>query len=296
MIFSSIKGVTIPEGVVKQIADSAGRILWKGGAVDVAALAISYSGAYTDQKEVTMSGKKYRLLTLTGSGVLTIQKEVMADVWMCNGGIGGGYLGTGGGGGRVKQNDGILLAATTVCTVGAGSAGAKVDDEASASGLSSFGSISPSPNQGGVASGTGASGGGGSGSANRSKAGDKATTVPFSETSIFEAHSAGGGGGGVWDRSEAYTGTGGAGGSNGADGDKVRAYGTETGGLGGTRGGGAGAKATASGTNAGGNATYYGSGGGGGGAYWSSAGINRNPATGGAGYQGVIYVRIPHEQ
>lgn len=295
MIFSSIKGVTIPEGVVKQIADSAGRILWKGGAVDVAALAISYSGAYTDQKEVTMSGKKYRLLTLTGSGVLTIQKEVMADVWMCNGGIGGGYLGTGGGGGRVKQNDGILLAATTVCTVGAGSAGAKVDDEASASGLSSFGSISPNPNQGGVASGTGASGGGGSGSANRSKAGDKATTVPFSETSIFEAHSAGGGGGGVWDRSEDYTGTGGAGGSNGADGDKVRTYGT-AGGLGGTRGGGAGAQATASGTNAGGNATYYGSGGGGGGAYWNSAGINKNPATGGAGYQGVIYVRIPHEQ
>lgn len=297
MIFSSIKGIAIPEGAVKQIADSAGRILWKGGAVDVASLAISYSGAHTDQKDVVMSGKTYRLLTLTGSGTLTLPEEVTADVWLCNGGNGGGYGGTGGGGGRLKQSTGITLGKLTVCTVGAGGAGVVANTEAASSGLSSFGSVSPNTNQSGQQSGHGASGGGGGGYG-RTRTGDGVTTVPFGETSHFYQHSAGGGGGGCEDRSEEYLGTGGKGGSNGANGSAISGYSSNVnGGVGGTRGGGTGGKGVSSGTacNAA-AATYYGSGGGGGGIYFNGSGNLRNPGTGGAGYQGVIYVRIPYEQ
>ena len=58
------EGMTKVNGAVKKIALAAG--------IDVAALTISYSGAYSDQKEVVMSGKTYRLLTSTGSGTLTL--------------------------------------------------------------------------------------------------------------------------------------------------------------------------------------------------------------------------------
>lgn len=283
------EGMTKVNGAVKKIVLSAG--------IDVAALAITYSGAYTDQKDVTMSGKVYRLLTLTGSGTLTLPAELKADVWLCNGGNGGGYGGTGGGGGRLKQSDGITLATSTVCTVGAGGAGSSADIGTSASGLSTFGTISPTANGMTTQSGTGASGGGG-GALNALRTGDGVTTVPFGDTSYFYQHSAGGGGGGCEDRSEEYLGTGGAGGSNGADGSAISGYSSNVkGGAGGTRGGGTGGQGVSSGTacNAA-AATYYGSGGGGGGIYFNKSGSLRNPGTGGAGYQGVIYVRIPYEQ
>lgn len=283
------EGMTKVNGAVKKIALAAG--------IDVAALAISYSGAYTDQKEVVMSGKTYRLLTLTGSGTLTLPQEVTADVWLCNGGNGGGYGGTGGGGGRLKQSNGISLAVSTVCTVGAGSSTATTGYEVGASGLSSFGSISPIANQGNAYSGEGASGGGG-GSLNRSRKGDNVSTVPFGDTSLFYQHSAGGGGGGCEDKYEANKNTGGAGGSNGADGSKLTSYTSNVnGGSGGTRGGGAGGQGVSSGsTQHGSSATYYGSGGGAGGTYYSKSGSWTGAGNNGAGYQGVIYVRIPYEQ
>lgn len=290
MIFSGIKGITIPEGVVQQISDGAGSILWKGG-VDVAAMAISYTGAYTDQLDVVMSGKTYRLLTLTGSGTLTLEGDVTADVWMCNGGNGGGIGGTGGGGGYLKQIEGITLDRSTVCTVGAGSSGVKSTAEAAASGLSAFGSISPNANSGATNSGNGASGGGG-GVTNRTRTGGGVSTVPFGETALFYQHSAGGGGGGCYDRSENYTGTGGAGGSNGSDGNAIIGYASKTGGAGGNRGGGTGGDSQ----NNGSNATFYGSGGGGAGTYYNKYGDASSIMTGGSGYQGVIYVRIPYEQ
>lgn len=81
------EGMTKVNGAVKKIALAAG--------IDVAALAIAYSGAYTDQKDVVMSGKTYRLLTLTGSGTLTLPQEITADVWLCAGGNGGATRGWG---------------------------------------------------------------------------------------------------------------------------------------------------------------------------------------------------------
>ena len=297
MIFSSIKGVTIPEGVVKQIADAAGKILWKPGGVDVASMAIAYSGAFTDQKDVVFSdGKTYRLLTLTGSGTLTLPEEVTADVWLCNGGnCGGMYAGPGGGGGYFVQEQGIALGITTACTIGAGAAENEGTRSPKAGGSTSMGTITPTAQ---AASANGASGGGSGGYMSSAGSGGGDSTVPFVETTLFDPHSAGGGGGGFTDLAEDKPYGGGAGGTNGANGG-TRKSDYETGGAGGTKGGGAGGNgvrsSTATTNNMGNAATYYGSGGGAGGVYYTAAGKEYG-GYGGAGYQGVIYVRIPYEQ
>ena len=298
MILSNIKGITIPEGAVKQIADRAGRVLWKGGS-DIAGMAIGYTGDYTDQPDVVMSdGKTYRLLTLTGSGTLTLDASVKADVWLCaggNGGRGSGYHG--GGGGNFVQSDGLQLELSTVCVVGAGG-------EATTS--TSFGELlaeqvtgtqQPSGTSR-YASACGASGGGAGGrgttlnASNRSGFGGGVSTVPFLDTENFDPHSAGGGGGGLRDREKDDDNSGGAGGSDGSDGESRSGTGYDAG-AGGEKGGGVGGKGSTSG--AGSDATFYGSGGGGGGYYTSTGGTNTGSA-GGNGYQGVIYVRIPYEQ
>lgn len=272
------EGMTKVNGAVKKIALSAG--------IDVAALAITYSGAYTDQKDVVMSGKTYRLLTLTGSGTLTLPQEVTADVWMCAGGNGGASGGRGGGGGLFSAKNKVAIDGSVVCTIGSGGSAAKVGN-ATAFGASSIsnGSIYYQ----------GASGGGGGG------AGGGKTTVPFESSDYFSPHSAGGGGGGS---SVRYTNgntvhyLGGAGGSNGANGaasTSVSGW-PSTKAAGGNLGGGAGGTYGGDRPTAGSNATYYGSGGGGGGSYENEKTESGSTGGGGAGYQGVIYVRIPYEQ
>lgn len=292
MILSNIKGITIPEGAVKQIADGAGRVLWAAKPSSIVpGLAIGYSGDYTDQADVVMSGKHYRLLTLTGSGTLTLDQSVMADVWLCaggNGGRGGGKFG--GGGGKFVQSDGLQLDASTVCTIGAGATGS-ASSQSSTSGIGStttFGSLRAVQETGTYRARHGASGGGDGG--NPSTSSDAAgnggglSTVPFLETAVFDPHSAGGGGGGYSSGGNVYTG--GAGGSDGAGGG-ASGTGSSDGGPGGVKGGGAGGTPD----NNGSDATFYGSGGGGGGE--SEKNVSER---GGAGYQGVIYVRIPYEQ
>lgn len=292
MIFSGIKGITIPEGVVQQIAESAGRILWKGG-VDVASMAISYTGAYTDQLDVVMSGKTYRLLTLTGSGTLTIPEEVTADVWMCNGGnsgYGGNLYGSGGGGGYLLQKEGITMNGSFVCVIGSGAVG-NYSPYAEPGGSTSFDSATPQTQQKGP---NGASGGGGRGGVSSSTGTGKGiSTVPFMESGIFDPHSAGGGGGGLSDAYSDIAETGGNGGSNGSNGERGQSD-YDYAGTGGNKGGGSGGKSSRF-TNAGENATFYGSGGGGGGRYTTSKGSDYYGKSG-YGYQGVIYVRIPYEQ
>lgn len=294
MIFANIKGITIPEGAVKQIADSTGRILWKGGAVDVSTMVIGYTGAFTDQKDVVMSGKTYRLLTLTGSGTLTLEGTVTADVWLCSGGNGGysyntldsDYAGSGGGGGYFTQSDSIVLGKNTVCTIGAGG---ENDDNGY---TSSFGTIySPSQSHDLL---NGASGGGAGGTSVVIGAGEGMSTVPFLETTLFDKHSAGGGGGAYTNNRTSKKYAAGAGGSNGASGNGRGVQGTSGAGSGGTKGGGNGGSPSADGVDAS-NATFYGSGGGGGGYYRTAAGGGYE-GFGGYGYQGVIYVRIPYEQ
>jgi hypothetical protein len=292
MIFTSIKGITIPEGAVKQIADGAGRVLWAAKPSSIVpGLAIGYSGDYTDQADVVMAdGKHYRLLTITGSGTLTLDQSVKADVWLCAGGNGGRKGGChGGGGGKFVQSDGLQLAASTVCTVGAGASGTS----SSSGGIGStttFGTLEAVQETGSYKSTNGASGGGKGGKGNNSTSNYKAgtgvgvSTVPFLDAT-FDPHSAGGGGGDYLDETDDEETNGGNGGSNGSAGS------TSGGGTGGEKGGGNGGSPT----SAGNAATFYGSGGGGGGYHKNSDGdIDSN--SGGAGYQGVIYVRIPYEQ
>ena len=265
------------------------------GGVDVAKMAIGYTGAYTDQPEVTMSGKKYRLLTLTGSGTLTVPEEVTADVWMCNGGNGGDgggasmITGRGGGGGYLLQET-MQLSGNVVCQVGAGGSGGNGKASGAAGSLSSVGNASPGAQTSGA---DGASGGGYDGHIRKSGyygRGAGKPTTPFGETSLFSKHSAGGGGGGWRDREDDVNNGGGNGGSNGAD--ATGAASSYNGGTGGAKGGGAGGKGN---STAGSAATFYGSGGGGSGCGYSTNG-SLQFAEGGSGYQGVIYVRIPYEQ
>lgn len=279
------EGMTILGGAAKKIAVASG--------IDVAAMVIGYTGAFSDQKDVVMSGKTYRLLTLTGSGTLTVPEEVTADVWMCAGGSGGGsgFDGSynfGGAGGYVAEADEIKVSGSVVCVIGAGSAGMGVTTIGS-SGSTSFGSICSAA---GVAGKDGGSGGGGGITAGT---GAGKSTVPFLDTSEFDPHSAGGGGGGYRDMEDSVEYKGGAGGSNGSKGNG-RKSGGYSGGAGGNKGGGAGGKSGSSTSNVmGSDATFYGSGGGGGAVYWSGDG-EKNYDYGGDGYQGVIYVRIPYEQ
>ena len=272
------EGMTKVNGAVKKIALSAG--------IDVAALAIAYSGAYTDQKDVVMSGKTYRLLTLTGSGTLTLPQEVTADVWMCAGGNGGASGGRGGGGGLFSAKNKVAIDGSVVCTIGSGGSAAKVGN-ATAFGASSISNGSSYFN--------GASGGGSGGT------GGGATTVPFGSSDYFSPHSAGGGGGGSslrYRNGNTVHYLGGAGGSNGANGAaSTKASGwPSTKAAGGNLGGGAGGTYGGDRPTAGSNATYYGSGGGGGGSYENEKTESVRSGGGGAGYQGVIYVRIPYEQ
>ena len=303
MIFSGIKGLAIPEGAVKQIADSTGRVLWAARASSIVpGLAIGYTGDYTDQADVVMAdGKTYRLLTLTGSGTLTIPEAVKADVWLCAGGNGGrtgGYHG--GGGGNFVQSDGLQLDASTVCTIGAGSSAATGSSNGFG-GATTFGSLTAAQTTGSYKAASGASGGGAGGRGTNTNSQAKAgtgggvSTVPFLDATLFVPHSAGGGGGAYEDETEdEYTG-GGAGGSDGAGGGSRKGA-SYDGGAGGEKGGGTGGKASAStNTRKGGAATFYGAGGGGGG-YLRDSNSDTYSGTGGDGYQGVIYVRIPYEQ
>lgn len=277
-----------------------GRVHTAPSVLDVATLLIGYTGEYTDQANVVMSGKAYRLLTLTGSGTLTLAKPAKADVWLCNGGNSGQGIGSGGGGGYIYQVNGQTLSKTTACVIGAGGKGGSDATTGWEGGSTTFGDFAATAQQSGkdyIA--CGASGGGYGGGYNaREGVGSGVTTVPFAETSIFDKHSAGGGGGGLRDREEAVYYIGGDGGSDGANGGN-RVKGTSskyTGGAGGEKGAGAGGTgASSSSSNAGGDATFYGSGGGGGGSYFSTSGT-ASRGNGGAGYQGVIYVRIPYEQ
>lgn len=231
----------------------------------------AYSGAYT-QKQITSGGVTYDLYTLTGSGTLTvtgIAKKV--DVWTCGGGVKGGtgnasYSsasgGYGGAGAYCKTGSGLSLTGTYSVIVGA------------AGGNSSFAgqyiALAGSGKNGGT-------GGGGNGK------GDGITKYPFEDSANFKCHCAGGGGG-RWsfrDISQPYPSSGstGSGGTNGGNG-------SGSGTAGGDYGGGSG------GYYAGGAATFYGSGGGGGAGEGSTQG-SFNTYAGGAGYQGVVYIRVP---
>ena len=248
--------------------------------VDISALSITYTGAYTDYGMVTMSdGARYRLLAFTASGTLSIEQPVNCEVCVVGGGANGskGSFNTGGGAGAYMKNQVIEAFESGAVVVGA------------AQGASSIGGVS-------VAAVVGINGGTGAGSQSGGT-GDGLSKYPFSDDSYElwgeKPHCAGGGAGGASERigtrwnSYSY----GDGGSNGSNGSAQTYQGRENapGGSGGLYGGGNGGNARSNGANA----TYYGSGGGGGGYYHY---YDTNIGNVGSGYQGIVYMRIPEEQ
>ena len=235
---------------------------------------MSYSGTHTT-KTITSGGVEYTLYTITGSGTLTVEGTFAdAAVWVCGGGAGGGSGygglssasgGYGGGGGYCADHTGGIAEGTYTITVGA------------AGGASAFAAVTTANGGSGRNGGTG---GGGSGK------GDGIAKYPFGDTTNFKCHCAGGGGGNSrfydhFNPSPTSEG-GGNGGSNGGNGTYSGS------GTGGTYGGGNGGRYYGTGNAA----TFYGSGGGGGGGDGDSNSGGSGYA-GGAGYQGVVYIRIP---
>ena len=253
-----------------------------GSGIDVSALSITYTGAHTDYGMVTMSdGARYRLLAFTSSGTLSIQQPVNCEVCVVGGGANGGNAGGDGGAGAYMKNQAVSAYNGGPVVVGA------------SQGVSSIADVS-------VNAVSGRNGGTGAGG-KTAGTGDGLSKYPFSDDSYElwagKPHCAGGGAGGVSERSgadawDSYSyGNGGSNGSNGSAQTFRRKYGTENapGGSGGLYGGGNGGNATSNGANA----TYYGSGAGGGGYYRYYSDEIRN---GGSGYQGIAYMRIPEEQ
>lgn len=232
---------------------------------------ITYTGRHTTQT-ITSGGVSYTLYTITGSGTLTVEgSQKNADVWLCGGGAIGvtGYGGSGGAGAYCAQANNQKLKGTYTIAVG------------SAQGKTSFGDLlsvnAVSGKSGGTGGGYNVNGGTGTG--------DGVSKYPFGDTVNFAPHCAGGGGGGYSGSAEYTKHKGGQGGTNGGNGTQYNSSSDSVaGGSGGNRGGGAGGHGSDS-SRIGTSATFYGSGGGGAGeaAQYSA----------GAGYQGVVYIRIP---
>ena len=267
---------------------------------------VSFSGAHTIS-DITIDGKAYKLLTMTGSGMLTVAGEGV-QYWICGGGASGenawyemrnGYgTGRGGCGGHVAS--GTIMSGTWTIIIGAGGTtpGMASNHQKgiySAGGNTEMAKGTTSHTANGGTLESGGSGGGyawsSTGTSQYSKidggVGDGVSTYPFGVSSLF-AHSAGGGSGSIigWTRLGMCDG-----GTNGGDGTTSS---SSTQASGGEKGGGAGGVFMSGVTDSpnGEGATFFGSAGGGASVSTSSSWRNQF-GTGGAGYQGVAYVLVP---
>lgn len=256
-----------------------------------------FTGTHTIT-DITINGQAYKLLTMTGSGTLTVSGGAV-QYWMCGGGAGGGtgivdgstsFGGRGGGGGFSAA--GTLATGEYVVQI---ASGGQTDADGSDTIL---GSVTA---KGGYTNGDGGSGGGAQVCAGyhteyyksetwveAAGTGAGTSTYPFGVSGLY-AHCAGGASGSAFNKAgsnaTAYRIYGCNGGTNGGNGSS-KAYTTANAPQGGVKGGGNGAV-----SGNGGNGTFYGAGAGGGQAYRSSS--NKSTGTGGAGYQGVAYVLVP---
>ena len=251
-----------------------------GSGIDVAALSITYTGAYTDYGMVTMSdGARYRLLAFTSSGTLSIEQPVNCEVCV----VGGGANGANGRGGGGVGGAGAYLKKQSVSAYNGGSVVVGAGQ-----GISSIGGVS-------VAAVSGKNGGTGAGG-KTGGTGDGLSKYPFEDTGYSlwagKPHCGGGGQGDYkWRHSvqDRYTNgfKGGDGGTNGGNGypGESNQISNPPGGVGGSYGGGEGGS---------GKAKYYGSGAGGG-RYYENVG-DVTLYNGASGYQGIVYMRIPVNQ
>lgn len=279
----------------------------------------SYTGEYTEQDYTDSRGVAHKIYTLTTSGELKLTKE--AECWLCGGGSSGSLAhyddtnynayvsGGGGAGGQIKTA--VLAPKTWFIQIGVGGAKAQTVSNNRYynyggetrvqfdiyNGYSGYGGSGISGGSGGggcgmVNSGTQITTGGGQGK--------KIATYPFGLTS-FKPHAGGGGGGGAYYSSTKRTigGNGGTGGSDGSESFPASASSPKntSGGSGGEYGGGNGGGIIYNSSNAlistsSTDATFYGSGGGGGAVLYKNS-SNIFYGSGGAGYQGVVYIAIP---
>ena len=256
--------------------------------IDISALSITYTGAYTDYGMVTMSdGARYRLLAFTASGTLSIEQPVNCEVCVVGGGANGASAGGAGGAGGYLKNQAITKYNGGAVVVGAAQA------------ASSVGEVSVE-----AVSGKNGGTGGGGGSGGSGGVGDGISKFPFGDESYSlwtgKPHCGGGGGGAIGSNYEAGERSydGGNGGTNGGSGagSKYGDWGTSgSGGSGGPYGGAKGASASGRSLANGGSATYYGSGGGSGAKWYykDSEKLTAFASSGGSGYQGIVYIRIP---
>ena len=246
---------------------------------------IIYSGNYT-QSVIIIDRVAYDLFELTTSGSLTANID---EIWMCGGGgcgasgLNASTSGGGGGGGYIKAYSGPFSFYLYSVTIGAGckptgdfGGSTRIEDLTGTVSYAAAGGSKGLTTDGGDG-GSGGGAGASDYSIGNTGAGEGISTYPFGVISL-KAHCAGGGGG-----STRFL-KGRNGGTNGSDGSNS---GT---GAGGEYGGGKGGVYSSSSydaENAKGSAgTFYGAGGGGGSA------INSKGKTGGAGYQGVVYLLI----
>lgn len=250
-------------------------------------VAVAYTGDFF-QQQITYNNKKYLLYTFFSSGTLSVTGALKnADIWLCGGGADGasssGY-GAGGAGAYCAQLLNQSLKGDYAITVGARQQ------------ASSFGSLLSANGATGKNGGTG----GGQAFPYTGGTGDGITKYPFGDSTNFKCHCAGGGSGGYctfgsYDTANAGA-KGGTNGGNGVTGSKgtVPAENTASGADGGAYGGGKGGDGKGNGDQTNGQKAYfYGSGGGGAGAQTGDYGTNN--ATGGTGFQGVVYIRVPFE-
>lgn len=262
--------------------------------IDISALSITYTGAYTDYGMVTMSdGARYRLLAFTASGTLSIEQPVNCEVCVVGGGANGANAGGAGGAGGYLKNQAITKYNGGAVVVGAAQA------------ASSVGKVSVeavSGKNGGTGGGGGVGGSGGSGGV-----GDGISKYPFGDESYSlwtgKPHCGGGGGGAVGGDGSATMigydgGNGGTNGGSGAMSQEDTSFPIGYGGSGGQYGGAEGGSAQFNPPSEGGSATYYGSGGGGGAKYTYEykEHVKTVTSSGGSGYQGIVYMRIPEDQ
>ena len=255
----------------------------------------TYTGTCTES-DITYGGVNYKLLTLTTDGTLTLSKSVHADIWACGGGsrglqstdIDSSYngAGPGGAGAYCAELDNQLIDSLNVVIGPANAAsGTIISGDVSLTALGVHNSRD------------GGTGGGGSTVLinlddtpvrTRAGRGDGVSKYPFGDTTNFDPHCAGGAGGNCRKAGPTTTafkgGDGGSNGSNGSAGASTKSVDTSA--TGGNRGGGDGGVVPSNGHFA----TYYGAGGGGAGKTTSAGAVTY---LGGAGYQGVCYIRIP---
>ena len=275
--------VITPGGVIPMQWALRRRMMMAVLGIDVAALSINYTGAYTDYGMVTMSdGARYRLLAFTSSGTLSIEQPVNCEVCIVGGGANGAKVANSGpSAGAGDGGAGAYLKNQSVSAYNGGSVvvGAR-------QGVSSIADVSVNAVSG-KNGGTGAGGKTGG-------TGDGISKYPFEDTGYSlwagKPHCAGGGQGAQGDSTQGISG--GNGGTNGGNGYSRPGnwVSNPSGGAGGSYGGGAGGINFRAGD--GGNATYYGSGAGGGANYINDYG-STTLGNGGSGYQGIVYIRIP---